>query len=88
MGPGRVPRHRPLPGHPSLPTAPPAVKIELEDENKPNFASTSPRSTQTGMNRPAKDSTQVKTLIWWIIIVLLGGQLFWWIVAHLHQGPN
>jgi hypothetical protein len=80
---------RALPGHP-LPgySAPPAVKIELEDENKPNFASTSPRSTQTGRNRPAKDSTQVKTLIWWIIIVLIGGQLFWWIVAHLNQGPN
>jgi hypothetical protein len=61
------------------------LKIELEEETVAGFASSSPRSTQ-GDRKPAPSETiQPKTLIWWIIVVVLGGQLFWWLYARLTQ---
>lgn len=73
---------RPVPGYSTTSS----LKIELEDEATGTYASTSPRSTQgEPRKRPSQDTIQPKTLIWWIILILVGGQLFWWIYAHLNQ---
>jgi hypothetical protein len=61
------------------------LKIELEDETETNFASSSPRSTHGERKKPAPETIQPKTLIWWIIFVLIGGQLFWWLYARMNQ---
>ncbi len=73
---------RPVPGYSTTSS----LKIELEDEATGSYASPSPRSTQgDSRKRPGQETIQPKTLIWWIILVLVGGQLFWWIYAHLNQ---
>ncbi len=73
---------RSVPGYASTSS----LKIELEEETATNFASTSPRATQGERRpKPPQESIQPKTLIWWIIIVLIGGQLFWWLYARLSQ---
>jgi serine/threonine protein kinase len=64
------------------------LKIELEEETTTGFASASPRSTQGEKKQPPSDTIQPKTLIWWIVLVLIGGQIFWWLYERFSQpGP-
>jgi serine/threonine-protein kinase len=73
---------RPMPGYSTTSK----LKIELEDEMESSYATASPRSTHDERrDKRGQDTIQPKTLIWWIILVLAGGQLFWWIYAHLQQ---
>jgi serine/threonine protein kinase len=78
---GRSTPVRPMQGFGSSST----LKIELEEEAGAGFANASPRSTQDERKRPPSDTIQPKTLIWWILFVLIGGQLFWWLYARLTQ---
>lgn len=61
------------------------VKIELEEETETSFASSSPRSTQGERKHSSPESIQPKTLIWWIVFVLIGGQIFWWLYERMNQ---
>jgi serine/threonine-protein kinase len=72
---------RPLPGYSTSSN----LKIELEDEVGTALPSASVRTTHGERKPPAAESIQPKTLIWWIIFVLIGGQLFWWFYARLNQ---
>ena len=80
-GTGRSTPVRPVPGYSSLSN----LKIELEEESATNFASSSPRATQGEKKHRPTETIQPKTLIWWIIFVLIGGQLFWWLYARMTQ---
>ena len=80
-GAGRSASVRPMQGFGSSSSP----KIELEEEAKPSFASSSPRSTQGEKPNRSTDTIQAKTLIWWILFVLIGGQIFWWLYARLSQ---
>jgi serine/threonine protein kinase len=80
-GTGRSTPVRPMQGYGSTGT----LKIELEEETVTGFPSASPRSTQGEKKGPPADTIQPKTLIWWIIFVLIGGQLFWWLYARMSQ---
>lgn len=80
-GTGRSTPVRPVPGY----SSPSTLKIELEEESATNFASSSPRATQGEKKHRPAETIQPKTLIWWIIFVLIGGQLFWWLYARMTQ---
>jgi serine/threonine-protein kinase len=77
----RVTAGRPVPGYATTSS----LKIELEDEVGAAAPSPGPRPASGAPKHASGDTIQPKTLIWWIIIVLLGGQLFWWLYAHVHQ---
>jgi serine/threonine protein kinase len=74
---------RPVPGYGPSST----LKIELEDETGTHYPnpSSQPSRDQRRQRPGSTDSIQPKTLIWWIVIVLLGGQLFWWLWARMSQ---
>lgn len=61
---------------------PPSVKIELEAGTSPNARTTQgwepqvPRKTSNGIMEP-------KTLVKWIILILIGGNVFWWLYDAL-----
>ncbi len=80
---GRATPGRPMPGYSTSSN----LKIELENEGElgSTFTGPSARTTQGERQRPASEPIQPKTLIWWIIFVLIGGQLFWWLYARLTQ---
>ncbi len=80
---GRATPVRSVPAY-TLPSGP---KIELEDGPAPSpFGSAPPRLEPPGHRKPQKESSiQPKTLIWWIIFVLIGGQVFWYLYAQMHK---
>jgi serine/threonine-protein kinase len=71
---GRMTPTRSVPGY----TPPPAVKIQLEDDQPSYSRNTSTQRMRT-VGPPEPSFLEPKLLFKWIIIVLIAGPLFWWI---------
>jgi len=80
----RITTGRGTAGRPVLATPPP-VKIRLEDEGPTNPRATLGHDPYPKRRQGSSSFFEPKTLIKWILIIIVGGNIFWWLLDVLRK---